>query len=128
MKSLMITITENNNTFSGKKELYNFCIVKNGNPDSIEQNIFDMIKDMNKRGYLDIIKFNNLFKYDNSLISLSNIRENLKPSIINLSDNLEFIKNKVFSSKDINEASNTKNTAIEDADRIKRGVTYVESI
>lgn len=108
MKSLMITISENNNTFSGKKELYNFCIVKNGNPDSIEQNIFDMIKDMHKRGYINIIKFNDLFKYDNSLISLSNIRENLKPSIINLSDNLEIIKNKIFNDKKSEESNNVE--------------------
>jgi len=96
MKSIMITISENNNTYQGKKEIYNFCISKNGQPDSIEQNIMNMLKDMNKRGYINIDKFNNLFKYEN-FISLSNISMNIKPSILNLNDNLTIIRNKLLS-------------------------------
>jgi len=101
MKTIMITITENNNTFSGKKEIYNFCISKNGQPDSIEQNIYSMLKDMNNRGYINFNKLFNLLKYDNS-IAFSNIAMNIKEPIINLSDNLEFIKNKL-SSKNVKE-------------------------
>jgi len=95
MKTKMIQIYENNNTFGRKEEIYTFCINKNGNPDSMELDILNMIKDMHRKGIFNIKHFKNLFDYEYSL-SASNIIKNIKPIIINITDNTEIIKNKIF--------------------------------
>lgn len=96
MKSRMITISENLGSFQGKKEIYNFCITENGKINSIEQNLIDMLKDMDKRGYVNIKRFNNIYKYEN-MFSLSNVTVNLKNPILNLNENLTIVKNKICS-------------------------------
>ncbi len=96
MKTKMITISENLNTFGRKQEIYNYCIIKNGHPDSMEKDLIDMLLDMNKRGFIKFNKFNELYNYEFSKLSLSNIKKNLRNPIINLSDNLELIKEKII--------------------------------
>ena len=90
----IITIHDNNRTFNGSEKIYSFGIDKNGNPDNLEIDILNTLKDMNKKGILDIIKLHKLLDYEYA-ISLSNVKENIKPVIINISDNLEFIKEKI---------------------------------
>jgi len=100
MKTKMITISENNNTYGQSKEIYNYSISLNGNPDSIELNLLNMLKDMDKRGFINIKLFIKLFSYE-YLTSISNIFYNIKPVIINITDNMEIIKNKmIVSSKE----------------------------
>lgn len=90
MKTIMITITENNNSFGGKHELYNFCIVNNGKCDH-ETLLVNMLKDMDNKGFINLNKYKDLFIF-NFGSSIKNIFRNIKPVIMNITDNTEIIK------------------------------------
>lgn len=96
MYKRIITIHENNRTFSGSEKIYSFGIDKNGNPDNMELDIFNTIKDMNKKGIIDIHRLHKLIDFELSCLSLSNISENIKKPIINITDNTQIIKEKII--------------------------------
>ena len=86
----IITIYESRRMFNGSEQIFNFAVNKNGCPDNIEIDILNAIKDMNKKGIIDLNKFHNLLDYETK-ISLNNISENLKIPIVNISNNLEIV-------------------------------------
>lgn len=95
----IFTIFDSNRNHGIGEQIYNFGIDKNGRPDNIELDIKKSLEDMNRKGLIDINKLHRMLDYDSGSMSVSNIRENIKPSIINLSDNLEFIKEKIKGDK-----------------------------
>ena len=91
----IFTIYDNNRTFGKSEQIFSFGINKNGSPENMEHDILNILKDMDKHKLININKLFTMLNYEYSKISISNIKENIKPLIINISDNLELIKEKL---------------------------------
>lgn len=95
----ILEIYDNKRTFRNSEKIYSFGIDKDNGINNLENDLLLVIKDMNKKGLININTLHNLIDFETSKLSLSNIHINLETPIKNLEENLKLI------SKEINHES-----------------------